>query len=189
MTRYKSVCTRWDVVNEALNEDGTYRSSVWLDTIGEAYLPIAFRFANKYRGKAELFYNDYNLEYNAEKTQGAQRIVKLIKSYGVRIDGVGYQAHLASEPTPSAPGAAPDQATLEAALRATADLGVDVVYTEIDLRMLTPATPESHSCTSPYRKIIGVIEKDCRSNYACGRFSIADHDCYGDIFITNRPNS
>ncbi|CAI9631322.1 glycoside hydrolase family 10 protein [Alternaria burnsii] len=142
MTRYKSVCTRWDVVNEALNENGTYRSSVWYDTIGEAFLPIAFRFANKYRGKAELFYNDYNLEYNAEKTQGAQRIVKLIKSYGVRIDGVGYQAHLASEATPTAPGAAPDQATLEAALRATADLGVDVVYTEIDLRMNTPATAE-----------------------------------------------
>jgi endo-1,4-beta-xylanase len=85
MTRYKSVCTRWDVVNEALNENGTYRSSVWYDTIGEAFLPIAFRLANKYNGHADLFYNDYNLEYNAEKTQGAQRIVKLIKSYGVKI--------------------------------------------------------------------------------------------------------
>ncbi|EMD59243.1 hypothetical protein GGP41_009124 [Bipolaris sorokiniana] len=142
MTRYKSVCTRWDVVNEALNEDGTYRESVWYNTIGEAFLPIAFRFANKYRGKAQLYYNDYNLEYNGNKTQGAARIVKLIKSYGIRIDGVGYQAHLASEPTPTAPGAAPDQATLEAALRATANLGVKVVYTEIDLRMNTPATPE-----------------------------------------------
>ncbi|RMZ67188.1 Endo-14-beta-xylanase 2 [Pyrenophora seminiperda CCB06] len=141
MTRYKSVCTRWDVVNEALNEDGTYRESVWYNTIGEAYLPIAFRFANKYRAKADLFYNDYNLEYNADKTKGAARIVKLIKSYGVRIDGVGYQAHLASEPTPTSPGAAPDQKTLEAALHATADLGVDVVYTELDLRMNTPSTP------------------------------------------------
>ncbi|EMD87568.1 glycoside hydrolase family 10 protein [Bipolaris maydis ATCC 48331] len=142
MTRYKSVCTRWDVVNEALNEDGTYRESVWYNTIGEAFLPIAFRFANQYRGKAQLYYNDYNLEYNGNKTQGAARIVKLIKSYGIRIDGVGYQAHLASEPTPTAPGAAPDQATLEAALRATANLGVKVAYTEIDLRMNTPATPE-----------------------------------------------
>ena len=86
--------------------------------------------------------NDYNLEYNGNKTAGAVRIVKLIKSYGLRIDGVGYQAHLASETTPSAPGAAPDQKTLEAALRATADLGVDVAYTELDLRLNTPATPE-----------------------------------------------
>ncbi|CAO2648309.1 Nn.00g075760.m01.CDS01 [Neocucurbitaria sp. VM-36] len=142
VTRYKGVCTRWDVVNEALNENGTYRSSVWLDTIGEAYLPIAFRLAKKYDNKAKLFYNDYNLEYNAEKTAAAKNIVKLIKSYGVKIDGVGYQAHLASEVTPTAPGPAPDQKTLEAALRATADEGVDVVYTEIDVRMNTPATPE-----------------------------------------------
>jgi endo-1,4-beta-xylanase len=142
MTRYASVCTRWDVVNEALNENGTYRSSVWYDTIGEAFLPIAFRLASKYnKGHAELFYNDYNLEYNAEKTQGAARIVKLIKSYKVKIDGVGYQAHLASEATGTAPSATPDLKTLEAALRATADLGVDVVYTEIDVRMNTPATP------------------------------------------------
>jgi endo-1,4-beta-xylanase len=143
MTRYASVCTRWDVVNEALNENGTYRSSVWYDTIGEAFLPIAFRLAKKYnKGGAELFYNDYILEYNAEKTQGAARIVKLIQSYKVKIDGVGYQAHLTSEATSSAPSAAPDLKTLEAALRATADLGVDVVYTEIDVRMNVPATPE-----------------------------------------------
>ncbi|CAA9963962.1 hypothetical protein P3342_009647 [Pyrenophora teres f. teres] len=141
MTRYQSVCTRWDVVNEALFDNGTYRTSVWYNTIGEAFLPIAFRFANKYRGKARLFYNDYNLEYNNNKTAGAVRIVKLIKSYGVRIDGVGYQAHLAIETTPTAP-AAPDQKTLETALRATADLGLDVAYTELDLRMNTPATPE-----------------------------------------------
>lgn len=86
--------------------------------------------------------NDYNLEYNAEKTAGAVRLVKLIKSYGVKIDGVGYQAHLASVTTPTVPGAAPDQKTLEAALRATSNLGVDVVYTEIDVRVNTPATPE-----------------------------------------------
>jgi endo-1,4-beta-xylanase len=62
------------------------------------------------------------------------RIVKLIKSYGVHIDGVGYQGHLTSEATPSNPGSAPDQKTLEAALRATADLGVKVAYTELDVR-------------------------------------------------------
>ncbi|PSN60290.1 endo-1,4-beta-xylanase-like protein [Corynespora cassiicola Philippines] len=140
--RYRGACTRWDVVNEALNEDGTYRESVWLDTIGPAYIPIAFRLAKKYDRHAKLYYNDYNLEYNGAKTEGAKRIVNLIKSYGVQIDGVGYQGHVASESTPTAPGAVPDQATLEAALRATADLGVDVVYTEIDIRMNTPATPE-----------------------------------------------
>ncbi|KAF1923972.1 glycoside hydrolase family 10 protein [Didymella exigua CBS 183.55] len=142
--RWKNACTRWDVVNEALNENGTYRKSVFLDTIGEAYIPIAFKLARKYADKkTNLYYNDYNLEYNGAKTEGAKRIVKLVQSYGKNlIDGVGYQAHLASEATPTAPGAVPDQATLEAALGATADLGVNVAYTEIDVRMNTPATPE-----------------------------------------------
>ena len=63
------------VVNEALNEDGTYRSSPFYDTIGEAFLPLAFKFAKQASPKSELFYNDYNLEYNGNKTLGAQRIV------------------------------------------------------------------------------------------------------------------
>jgi endo-1,4-beta-xylanase len=159
--RYKNQCTQWDVVNEALEEDGTYRKSVWYNTIGEAFLPIAFRFAKKYAGSKTLLFckllsqifphfslltsdldNDYNIESNNAKTAGAVRIVKLIKSYGLQIDGVGYQAHLASETTPTSGGPAPDQKTLEAALRATADLGVDVAYTELDVRFNTPATPE-----------------------------------------------
>ncbi|KAF2826492.1 endo-1,4-beta-xylanase precursor [Ophiobolus disseminans] len=144
-TRWKGACTRWDVVNEALNENGTYRESVWLNTIGEAYIPIAFRLAKKYDNKAKLFYNDYNLEFNAEKTAGAARIVKLIQSYGVKIDGVGYQGHVTSEDTPTAPAPAPEQKVLEAALRATADLGVDVAYTEIDVRLNTPVTAASEA--------------------------------------------
>ncbi|KAF1954133.1 endo-1,4-beta-xylanase-like protein [Byssothecium circinans] len=140
--RYKGACTRWDVVNEALNEDGTYRESVWYNTIGEAYLPIAFKLAAKYDSHAKLFYNDYNLEYNNAKTEGTKRIVKLIKSYGVKIDGVGYQAHLSSEVTATSAGPTPNQTVLEQAFRTTSALGVDVAYTEIDIRMNTPATPE-----------------------------------------------
>lgn len=137
-SRWNDYCGQWDVVNEALNEDGTYRSSVFYDTIGEAFIPIAFRLAKKYAPKALLFYNDYNIESNGAKTAGAVRIVKLIQSYGVQIDGVGYQGHLTSEGTTTSGGtSAADQATLEAALRATADLGVDVAYTELDVRLNT----------------------------------------------------
>lgn len=55
VTRYKGVCTRWDVVNEALEENGTYRTSVWYNTIGEAFLPLAFKLARKYDRKVELY--------------------------------------------------------------------------------------------------------------------------------------
>ncbi|KAK5721598.1 hypothetical protein LTR15_006187 [Elasticomyces elasticus] len=139
--RYKGRCTRWDVVNEALEEDGTYRKSVWYNTIGEAFLPLAFKFAHQIDPHAKLIYNDYNLEYNNNKTDGARRIVKLIQSYGVKIDGVGFQAHLTIEPTPSAPtGTAPSKEVLATAFKKMTSLNVDVMYTEIDLRMNTPAT-------------------------------------------------
>jgi endo-1,4-beta-xylanase len=140
--RWKNDCTRWDVVNEALNEDGTYRESVWYNTIGEAFIPIAFAYTREIAPKVKLYYNDYNLEYNQEKTAGARRIVNLIKSYGAPIDGVGFQAHVASETTPTSGGPAPDEATLTSALSSVADLGVEVAYTELDVRMNTPATEE-----------------------------------------------
>jgi endo-1,4-beta-xylanase len=123
-----------------LNEDGTYRESVWYNTIGEAYIPIAFRIASQVTPKSKLFYNDYNLEYGQAKTAGAQRIVNLVKSYGVRIDGVGFQAHLASETTPTA-GPLPGRAALTSTLNSITALGVDVAYTELDIRMNTPPTP------------------------------------------------
>ncbi|KAI4723447.1 endo-1,4-beta-xylanase [Aureobasidium sp. EXF-10727] len=140
--RYKNKCTHWDVVNEALEEDGTYRKSVFYNTIGEAFIPIAFRFAEKYAGsKTKLYYNDYNLEYGSAKALGAQRIVKLIQSYGAQIDGVGLQAHLSSEATASTGGGVtPDVKTLTNVLKLYTDLGVDVAYTELDVRFTTPAT-------------------------------------------------
>jgi len=162
--RYKDVCTYWDVVNEALNEDGTYRQSVWYNTIGEAYLPMAFRFAKKYTPKTKLFYNDYNIEQGA-KAAGAQRIVKLIQSYGVQIDGVGSQAHLTSEPTSSAGNTvAPDYKTLAQTLKGFTDLNVDVAYTELDVRFYTPATPAKlRAQADVYRR----VTRSCVNNKRC----------------------
>ncbi|KAG7286280.1 NAD(P)H-dependent D-xylose reductase (XR) [Staphylotrichum longicolle] len=142
MGRYRGKCNHWDVVNEALNEDGTYRDNVFLRVIGEAYIPIAFRIAAAADPAAKLYYNDYNLEYLGPKLQGAARIVKLVKSYGLKIDGVGYQAHLVTETTPTQSTPTPSEEDLTAALKVTADLGVDVAYTEIDIRMKTPSNAQ-----------------------------------------------
>ncbi|THW38559.1 endo-1,4-beta-xylanase [Aureobasidium pullulans] len=140
--RYKNKCTHWDVVNEALEEDGTYRKSVFYNTIGEVFIPIAFRLASRYAGShTKLYYNDYNLEYNNNKTLGALRILKLVQSYGVQIDGVGLQAHLTSEATASSGGGVtPDTNTLTKVLKGFTDLGVEVAYTELDVRFTVPVT-------------------------------------------------
>lgn len=83
---------------------------------------------------ALFFYsNDYNLAYGGSKAQGAVRIVNLIKNRGIRIDGVGLQGHMIITSTPS-------RSALANTLRMFTNLGVDVAYTEIDIRMDTPET-------------------------------------------------
>lgn len=100
---------------------------------------MAFRIAAAADPAAKLYYNDYNLEYLGPKLDGAVRIVKLLQQYGVRINGVGYQGHLTTEVTPTNSVPIPSEQDLTKALKRTADLGVDVAYTELDIRMNTPA--------------------------------------------------
>ncbi|KAJ5662577.1 uncharacterized protein N7477_010193 [Penicillium maclennaniae] len=133
VTHYKGQCYAWDVVNEALNDDGTYRESVWYETIGEAYIPIAFAAAAAIDPNVKLYYNDYNIEYSGPKSAAAQKIVKLVQSYGVKIDGVGLQSHFIVGSTPSKSAQAANMAAFTA-------LGVDVAITELDIRMTLPST-------------------------------------------------
>ena len=96
--RYRGRIHGWDVVNEALAEDGTLRKSPWFDTLGEEFIYKAFEFAHKADPAAQLYYNDYNLTVPAKRA-GALRIVKELKARGLRIDGVGEQGHwLLSQP-------------------------------------------------------------------------------------------
>jgi endo-1,4-beta-xylanase len=116
-----------------LNDDGTYRESLWYETIGEAYIPFAFAAAAAADPDVKLYYNDYNIESPGSKATAAQNIVKLVQSYGVKIDGVGLQSHFIVGSTPSKSS----QATNMAAFTA---LGVEVAITELDIRMTLPST-------------------------------------------------
>lgn len=130
---FKGRCYAWDVVNEALNEDGTYRESLFYKVLGEEYLTLAFKTAAKVDPKAKLYYNDYNLELPGPKIEGAKRIVKLLRDAKIKIDGVGLQAHLIAE-SPS---------NIDKHIEVMRDfgkLGLDVALTELDVRLKTPAT-------------------------------------------------
>ena len=100
---------------------------------------MAFKMAAAADPNAKLFYNDYNLEAGTNKHAGAMRIVKLVQAYGVKINGVGFQGHLASETTASS-GALPSLSVLTKSLQDIANLGVEVAYTELDIRCTVPAT-------------------------------------------------
>ena len=90
--RYRGRIHGWDVVNEALEEDGTLRKTPWLEIIGQDYIAKAFEFARQADPGAQLYYNDYNLP-KAPKAAGALRIAKDLRARGLRIDGIGEQGH------------------------------------------------------------------------------------------------
>ena len=90
--RYKGKIKGWDVVNEALNDDGSLRQSFWLKIIGEDYIAKAFQFAHESDPNAELYYNDYSLE-NEAKRNGAIKLLKGLLAKGIPLKAVGLQGH------------------------------------------------------------------------------------------------
>ncbi|WP_400072921.1 endo-1,4-beta-xylanase [Zobellia russellii] len=125
--RYKGKIDSWDVVNEALNEDGSLRESVFLEVMGERYLEFAFKMAEKADPSAELYYNDYNM-WKPKKREGAIRLIENLQKNGAKIHGVGMQAHWGlTEPSLD---------EVEASIVAYAKLGIKVAITELDVTVL-----------------------------------------------------
>ena len=129
--RYKGRIKGWDVVNEALNEDGTLRQSLWMKIIGEDYLVKAFEFAHEADSKAQLYYNDYSLE-NEAKRKGAVELIKKLQTRGVPVFGVGLQAHNKMD--------WPTVQQQDDTITAFAKLGIKVNITELDIDVLPSAS-------------------------------------------------
>jgi endo-1,4-beta-xylanase len=126
-SRYNGKIYSWDVVNEALNEDGTMRKSVFLDKLGDDFVTEAFRIAQKAAPNTELYYNDYNIE-QPKKRAGAIAIIKKIQAAGVRIDGVGIQGHWHVNKIPLK--------DIEESILEFSALGIKVMFTELDIEVL-----------------------------------------------------
>lgn len=94
--------------------------------LGTDFIPISFAAAAAADPAAKLYYNDFNLETSKAKADGAVRIVQLLQAAKVRIDGLGFQAHLDV-------GRTPNQTALTATLNRFAALGLEVAYTELDI--------------------------------------------------------
>lgn len=127
VTRYKGRVKGWDVVNEAIMENGSYRKSKFYEILGEEFIPLAFKYAQEADPDAELYYNDYN-EWHPGKIETVVKMVKNLKSRGIRIDGVGMQAHIDMT--------SPTLAEYENAIVKYTDAGVKVNITELDLSVL-----------------------------------------------------
>jgi endo-1,4-beta-xylanase len=133
--RYKGKISGWDVVNEALNEDGTLRESPWKKIIGDDFIELAFRFAHEADPDAKLFYNDYSIE-NKPKREGTIKLFKNLKSKGIYITGIGIQEHVKMDwPSPG---------LLDSTINEFASAGADVMITELDVDVL-PSADNSNS--------------------------------------------
>ncbi len=128
--RYKGRVNGWDVVNEAISDEGHLRQTKWLQTVGEDFIAKAFEYAHEADPNAELYYNDFTLDEPA-KRDACVRLIKDLKAKGLRIDGVGIQGHWALD--------YPTSQDVEAFLNAMAAVGVKVMITEMDIDILPKA--------------------------------------------------
>lgn len=130
--RYDGKVYSWDVVNEALDEDGSLRNTIFRQKLGDNYIVEAFTLAQQAAPHTKLYYNDYNIE-QPRKRAGAIAIIKSIQQAGVSIDGIGIQGHWNI-------GHLPLQ-DIEASIKAFSSLGIKVMFTELDISVL-PDPPQ-----------------------------------------------
>jgi endo-1,4-beta-xylanase len=140
--RYKGRIHAWDVVNEAIDDNGRLRSGPvgvpgqrgepWHAAIGDDYITKAFEFAHAADPDAELYYNDFN-EWHPAKIKAIVKLVRLLKEKGVRIDGIGLQGHWGMD--------YPTLEEIDHMLTEYGKLGVKLMITELDINVLPEPDP------------------------------------------------
>ena len=128
--RYKGRIKGWDVVNEAILEDGSYRNSRFYQILGEEFIPLAFQYAQEADPDVELYYNDYN-EWYPGRIETIVRLIRTLKSRGIRIDAIGMQGHVGMD--------GPSIEQYENAIKSYTNEGIKVMVTEFDISILPAA--------------------------------------------------
>ena len=142
--RYRGRIKGWDVVNEAILEDGSWRDSEFYRILGDEFIPLAFQWAHEADPDAELYYNDYN-EWYPGKRDAIVAMVRSLRKRNIRIDAIGMQCHVGLE--------RPGLGIYRAAIEAYTSAGVKVVVTELDVSALpTSHTSANITDTETYRQ-------------------------------------
>lgn len=169
--RYKGRVNGWDVVNEAIEDDGSFRKSKFYEIIGEDYIRLAFEFAREADPEAELYYNDYSMSKEG-KRNAVVKMVRNLQSQGVKIDGIGMQGHMTMD--------FPTLEEEEKSIVAFSETGVKVMITELDLTVLpSPGTKVSAdvALSYEYQKQLNPYPNGLPDSVAQ-----AAHDRYAEFF-------
>ncbi len=169
--RYPNV-TIWDVVNEALEDDGNFRNSVWFQAMGEQHIDKAFIRTRAADPDAELIYNDFDVAAGGAKTDGMYALVSRLVENSVPIDGVGFQMHVDTD--------FDNFTAMRDTFQRFANLGLDIYITELDVNMQPGATEQDQADVYS-----GVIEV-CLNQPACKAIQIWG---FTDRYTWRRPNT
>jgi len=127
--RYKGRVNAWDVVNEAIEDDGTYRNSYWHRAMNRDFITKAFIEAKKTDQDAILLYNDYGIETNTAKFSMVKNMLSWLASRGAQVDGLGWQLHTDVNQVLDA------NFPLAQRMQEISDMGLENYVTELDIRI------------------------------------------------------
>ena len=137
ITRYGDDVPIWDVVNEALEEDGTFRQSTWYEAMGADFIDIAFRQARLSAPEATLLYNEYDVSFAGPKSDGLVALMTALTDAGTPVDGVGFQMHLDAD--------FDRYDEVAATFNKMAALDLDIYITELDVSIRSGMTEEQQA--------------------------------------------
>lgn len=169
--RYKGRIKGWDVVNEAIEDDGSWRKSKFYEILGEDYIRLAFQYAHDADPDAELYYNDYSMAHPGRR-DAVVKMVNKLKKEGIRIDGIGMQGHMTMD--------FPTYDAYEKSILAFASTGAKVMITEMDITVL-PA-PDSYQGADVGKKFEFDKKMNPYPNGLPDSVATALHDRYAAFF-------
>ncbi|MFK8077804.1 MAG: endo-1,4-beta-xylanase [Granulosicoccus sp.] len=158
LTRYGNDIPIWDVVNEALEEDGSFRSSIWFEAMGAEFIDTAFRQARASAPNATLLYNDYDVSFAGPKADGLMALMQSLKDANTPVDGVGFQMHLDSD--------FDRYDEVAANFQTIADMDLDIYITELDVSIRDGQTEEQQATV--YAEVLSL----CLEQPRCKAFQI-----------------
>jgi len=166
--RYKGKIQSWDVLNEAINSDGTYRDCVWLQNIGIEYIDLCYQYAHEADPNVLLFYNDFGTEYSAPKRTAINKLVTDLQNRNVPIDGIGLQMHTSIDRANSA---------IQNAITVAAQTGLKIHLSEFDVNL----NYQFHTIIT-YDAILAAAQKDKYKITAKAIFDLPANQRYGFTF-------
>ncbi len=131
VSHFRGRVDAWDVVNEAFEDDGTPRQSLFHQILGTDYIPLAFQYAHEADPAAQLFYNDFSMN-KAAKVEGVCRFFRPLIEQGLPVTAIGMQGHMILEDNV-------DNSVIrqyEHSIETIAATGVPTFFSELDLSVL-----------------------------------------------------